>query len=553
MKLSTFAEKLVAAPSQSSIGLIPSTPEQERIFEYFRAGTTHAVVNAVAGSGKSHTLVQGVLRLKDAGLRICVFAFNKHIADEMNSKFRAAGITYANACTYNSFGWRACIIAFHPDLDELKTGRIVEEVVEDRYGVDNIPWHQRMEVFASTRKLASLCKAYLLDGTDMSRLEDLADKHNVQLNGSAQMVMELVSLVLKECAAQTAVMDYDDQIWQTVTKHLPVEQFDLLLIDELQDTSLVQQEMALMACPTGRIVGVGDISQAIFGFRGADVEAIPRITERLRNTARGVETFPLTVTRRCPQSHVRLAQAIVPHIQALPDAPEGVIECLAEAEAVRGMRPGDLVLCRTNAPLVAVAYALIRANVKAIIRGRDVGTNLRQLIDKLRAGDSIHTLLSKLTEYRAKELGKLTRLGERGASKVQSLTDRCDCITALTDGVNSVSALKHKIDRIFADFDAEGKPKDAVILGSVHRTKGLEAHTVWVLAPELLPHPMAKQAWEQQQEKNLSYVAATRAKYDSARNLQGRLVFVQNAKSAGVPAIYQRRQQRMLEETVTHA
>jgi Protein of unknown function (DUF559)/UvrD-like helicase C-terminal domain/UvrD/REP helicase N-terminal domain len=314
---------------------------------------------------------------------------------------------------------------------------------------------------------------------------------------------------------------------------------DGVLVHNCQDTSQDQQELALLACPTGRIVFLGDVNQSIYGFKGS-IDAIPRMRTRLAASARGCITLPLTVTRRCPKSHVRLVNSIVPDIKAMEDAPEGVIECMGQDEAGRKMKTGDLVLCRTNAPLVAVAYDLIRRNVKAVIRGRDIGTNLRQLIDKLKAGDSVPNLLSKLSAYRQAELGKLTRLGERAVTKVQALQDRVECIVALTDGVNSVAALKQKIDRIFADFDGDGKPKDAVVLGSVHRTKGLEAATVWILAPQLLPHPMAKQKWEMTQELNLAYVAGTRAKYDNSKSEPGRIVFVQDVKSSGVPAVYAR-------------
>lgn len=514
--------------------LLEGSSEQQTIWEYLKTGTTHAVVDAVAGSGKSTTLVQGILRLKSAGLRICVFAFNKHIADEMNSKFTAAGINFANACTYNSFGWRAVRRSFqNVQLDVEKGGRIVMDVIEDRLGLNNLEYRERVEIIGGTRKLVSLCKAYLYDGSDAAQLDLLADKHNISLNGSAKHVFELVPLVLKASAEETSTVDFDDQVWLTITKGLPVDQYDIVMTDESQDLSVAQQELTFRACIKGRIVVVGDVRQAIYGWRGADAESMQRTQARLGTTVRGVQTFPLTVTRRCPKKHVELAQRIVPQIQALDNAPDGVILSMPTAAAVKALRPGDLVLCRTNAPLVSVCYDLIRRNVKAVIRGRDIGTGLTTLIDKLRAGDSVPSLLDKLREYRTKEMTKLARLGDKGTAKVQSLEDRVECLVALTDGVNSVSALKNKIGRIFADFDDAGQPKDAVVLGSVHRTKGLESGTVYVLCPELMPHPMATKPWEQVQELNLAYVAVTRAKFDAADTIKhpGKLVFVENDKA----------------------
>jgi len=63
------------------------------------------------------------------------------------------------------------------------------------------------------------------------------------------------------------------------------------------------------------------------------------------------------------------------------------------------------------------------------------------------------------------------------------------------------------IEQIFSDNGKAG-----VKLSSVHRAKGLEANVVWILCPDLMPHPKAEQPWEQEQEMNLKYVAITRAK-----------------------------------------
>jgi DNA helicase-2/ATP-dependent DNA helicase PcrA len=46
---------------------------------------------------------------------------------------------------------------------------------------------------------------------------------------------------------------------------------------------------------------------------------------------------------------------------------------------------------------------------------------------------------------------------------------------------------------------------------TIHKSKGLENNTIFILHPELLPHPAATQEWQMQQESNLKYVAITRA------------------------------------------
>jgi DNA helicase-2/ATP-dependent DNA helicase PcrA len=62
-----------------------------------------------------------------------------------------------------------------------------------------------------------------------------------------------------------------------------------------------------------------------------------------------------------------------------------------------------------------------------------------------------------------------------------------------------------KLSELFAD------DKIGVTLSTVHKAKGLESNTVYILGPELLPAPWAKSSQEQEQERNIKYVATTRA------------------------------------------
>jgi hypothetical protein len=164
----------------------------------------------------------------------------------------------------------------------------------------------------------------------------------------------------------------------------------------------------------------------------------------------------------------------------------------------------DLVLCRVNAPLVTACYGFIRQGRKAVIRGRDIGKNLLALIDKLNPV-SVSDLMVKVDEYRAKEIARLTRLEKE--ERIGLVQDKCDTLMALCDGVRDLTELRANIKSIFDDTR-----KDGVILSSIHRSKGDEAKTVFLLHPELLPHPLATKDWEVQQEHNLQYVAYTRAK-----------------------------------------
>jgi len=63
--------------------------------------------------------------------------------------------------------------------------------------------------------------------------------------------------------------------------------------------------------------------------------------------------------------------------------------------------------------------------------------------------------------------------------------------------------------RVLPRLDQPGR--NAVLLSTIHRAKGMEADRVFLLEPLLLPHPRATRTWEKEQEENLRYIALTRA------------------------------------------
>ena len=51
-------------------------------------------------------------------------------------------------------------------------------------------------------------------------------------------------------------------------------------------------------------------------------------------------------------------------------------------------------------------------------------------------------------------------------------------------------------------------------MSTIHKSKGLEADNIFIIEPQLMPAKWAQQEWEFEQEKNLDYVARTRAKHN---------------------------------------
>ena len=468
-----------------NINFIPSS-YQWNIFAFVQSGQGHGVIEAVAGSGKTTTLVTS-LQLTKPTAKVAFVAFNRHIAETLSERAPA----HVHASTLHSLGFANIRRAWgNVQVDADKLRHIVANYKANGYD-------------SAVIKLVSLCKANLLEPTPVN-LDYIVDRWDVDVpEEERSSIYWLAQVAYDDSLSQRQTIDYDDMIHFCATGVVGCQKFDILFVDEAQDLCKSQIEMALRSIKAnGRIIAVGDRWQSIYSFRGADSEAIPNIIEATKAT-----TLPLSICYRCPSSHVALAQQLVPQIEAREDAPEGIIENLDRWKLTEHVKPDDLVICRCNAPLVRPAMHLISNSIKAIILGRDIGQGLMALLRKVQkqshTWDLLDTILA-LGRYVDQEAAKLYAAGK--GMKAQSLQDRADTIEALAEDCNSFSDLAAKTAQVFSD-DQQG-----VTFSTVHRAKGTEAARVSILAPELMPHPKASKPWEVQQERNIKYVALTRAK-----------------------------------------
>jgi superfamily I DNA/RNA helicase len=172
-------------------------------------------------------------------------------------------------------------------------------------------------------------------------------------------------------------------------------------------------------------------------------------------------------------------------------------------------QPGDMIICRTNAPLVSIAIQLIREGKKAQIRGRDISSMLTALVRRSKAG-TIPALQTWLSSWRQSKVSEAI-LAKKSESSIQSIEDQADTLLAIVESCSSVADVLVCIDNLFDEREV------GICLSTVHRAKGLEADAVFIAGPELLPAPWAKSDTEKEQERNLAYVAVTRARHRLVR------------------------------------
>lgn len=453
------------------------------------------VVEALAGSGKTTTGVE-MLKRVPRDQKVLFVAFNKHIAKTLQERAPA----HVKATTLHSLGFAALRQAYNIKYEDVKKDKV--NILLEPY----MDLKTNSALISPIKQLVSLVKANLT-GTSDEELMELADYYGVELVDSQgaelnlALIFDAVKYVIVKAQEFTNFIDYDDMCWLPVVKNVPCTKYDFIFVDEAQDLNKNQLALIQAHCNGNtKFVAVGDRYQSLYGFRGADVDSIPTIINTFQ-----AQVLPLSITYRNPKAIVRLVNDKFPEIplEAAEWAQEGRIEHSHYNMALNAMRSGDMVLCRTNAPLVKPCFGLIRQGVKAVIRGRDIGKGLITLLRKMKATD-VYDLIEKLAGYRDVEVAKLLLAKKSG--QAQSLEDKIDTIIALADDSVTIADIERKIETVFSD-DVEG-----VVFSSVHRAKGLEADNVFILKPNLMPHPMATQEWELQQEQNIEYVALTRTK-----------------------------------------
>ena len=490
------------------------TPQHRAIYDWCADPARRAlIIQARAGSGKSTTLIE-MLRLIPPTQSATFLAFNKSAATEIGEKAARKGLTRDNVDfrTLNSAGFRAVARRFKGGRINVDGDKVVKNLRENLSGDDFKIFGFIVRDLVSAAKSQGLVPAEFkdarrtVDDTDDAFFE-FSERFQIDAPGDTPRLwgraFDLARKVLTRGLRDASTIDFDDQLYLPFALRLPFWRVDWLLVDEAQDLNVVQRVLLRdMVTTTGKLVAVGDNLQSIYGWRGSDCDSLGAIAREY-----GAETMPLSVTYRCPTSVVAIAKRWAPDIEAAPNAPAGMVSKLG-ADKIDGIdwRPDDLVICRNNAPIVRLAFRLIRRKVPCRVAGRDIGTGLRKLIDKLGPVDLID-LVEKIRDYQRKQQAIILKRNPDADAALMALDDKCETIHVLAEEATSLADLRSALESMFDDVTV-----GRLTLSSIHRAKGAEAPRVFVLDPHLMPSRMARTADAKQQERNLMYVAVTRAR-----------------------------------------
>ena len=517
--------------------------EQQAIWDAFHPDPDcpdrHLIIRALAGTGKTTTIVEAVKEtLANAplfgGPKIGICAFNTAVEKEIEQMVpRGVQVKTTHKLLFRIL--RESFPSYKRwNVDRDKTFNLLDYVAEtemDLHPFRDFKSGLRGLVNSLTSKLKNrgvkLPDEYEGGPVEsygtmhiesfQEQLDDLASHHGIDYKSESRRLRTQTAIAnilwygtdVDWCMENKYGIDYDDMLYLPYAHELePTFRFDILAVDESQDLNPIQiYYLPLLA---RRIAIVGDEHQAIYGWRGADAYAMRTFQTALETT--GVITeLPLTINRRCPTSIIELAQQLVPDIRPCEDAPIGKIFTIEHHDFLSEVREGDMVLCRTNAPMISCVYTMWRQKKRAYIRGRQEFAS--SLVNIVKAADTndIIELEKYIADYEQRELERIAAR-KLPKSSESLLLDKIECLRYIIAESNAKS-VKQVFDDLYKLFD-DINDKTAVQFSSFHRAKGLECFRVFIYEPSLVPHHMATQPWELDQELNIAYVGVTRVKFD---------------------------------------
>lgn len=481
---------------------------QEKFFDWVEHGVGNALIKARAGAGKSSTAIASMKLIPKT--EKCLFiAFNKSIAEHLNEKLKSR--PNCTARTTHSLGLLMIKRNLGSDieLDEYKYRNYVKSnILELTTTSSEIKTRQQVEEYIDNiTKLINYARFNLAQSE--KEINKIAQKYCIPISFDECIVTQKC---LEWGKTNTETVDYTDMIWLPVELMLkPIGlTYDWVYFDEAQDASLCSIQLFLKCIKRGgRFVTILDEFQSINQFAGASEDAY----EFLKNYP-NTSLFELPISYRCANNIIKFANNIVPDIVARDNAPDGLI---LDNCHIRDIKEGDMVLCRSKAPLVQLYVKLLRQNVNCYIKGQDIGTNLIKELEKIKQNelnvnlmkdgvfvqlyDNLFNERNKLMQTRGLDYDDATL-----SSFIMEKYDTINTLLILAEKYTTKEKLIQHIKEIFQE-DAQG-----VCLSTVHKAKGLESENVYIICHSSMPSKLAVFDWEKQQEQNIMYVAYTRAK-----------------------------------------
>ncbi len=459
------------------------SPMQQNIFDAVEHETDNLSIEAVAGSGKTTTILHAMNKVKGS---VLFLAFNRSIAVELGEK-----TPFGTDCkTFNALGHGLLKRkAAGADLDKWRLSKLLKPQMS---GTEYRDWGFELIKIVGSMKGSGVMEPPM--PKDFERYVERSEVPMKRITYAAMLLKDLWEASLDVSQHFT----FDDQLYMPVYWDMTFPEYGTVFVDEAQDLNNIQHMMLSKLAERGaRVVAVGDSKQAIYGFRGALTNSMETLNSKF-----GCVEYPLSICYRCCTSVVNLAKEIVPQIQCAPDAEVGYITYSDEGISPEDIHSDSIIMCRTNAPMFRYAVKFLKYKVPCMVMS-NFG---EQLIKFVKSFDVTTTedLANEIEKWRRQEI--MDAEDRELYHKIDRIDDKARSILPFCEEYRIKSQVVQALERLLR---SDTGPR----LCTIHKAKGLEAEYAYLLRPDLVPAPWIEEdTVEYLQEQNLRYVAITRAK-----------------------------------------
>lgn len=459
------------------------TPEQAEILSAARDKSRNLLITARAGTGKTSTLEMLARSIDDPMIYLVFNSANKKEAEQRMPP-------NCQALTINGLGHRAlaAFLGRRLKVDSDKLFKLLKLELEKLEPAVRKSFYENTGTANLLKALRHAKQNGWIPAGLHSHAEPLISTNDFfeSLEEIPTSIDEELIVKVSKASFQLALrgeIDFDDQILIPAIMPVTFPTTPRTLADETQDFSIINHKILQKLVRKTWLAAVGDPFQAIYAFRGAHSDSMAVLADTF-NT----HELKLTVSFRCSQAVIREAHWRAPDLQWPEWAREGSVQKLPRW-SFSDIPDGAAVLCRNNAPIVALAFAMLKNGRYPELAGNDIMKGLVKLLqtfgtDRTPAAD-LHLAIDLWHEKQKKR------------SRVQkTLEDRAECLHIIVeqaDDLGGAIAWARKLEN-------SGRVK----LMTGHKSKGMEFDNVFILDEHLIR--------DREQDPNLRYVMQTRSK-----------------------------------------
>lgn len=476
------------------------TEEQKRIIE----STGNIIINAVAGSGKTTTLIE-YARTRPQKSRILYLAFNNSVQKEAIRKFRSKDINNVDVFTAHALAKKYVFAKnkFNIKSENYKTFEIAEllDLIPDPKNHSDLILAKHILRFA-----AYYCNSDVNSPTELNYVDTLADPQAIQFASNFyDTIQEKTVILLKEMNNRKIDITHDFYLkkFQLSSPQLP---FDYILFDEGQDASMAMLNVFLKQEATKIIVG--DSHQQIYGWRFA-INSLEQVN---------FNSYPLSQSFRFNDQIAYLANNILSWKKKYFNQETITIKGFP----VKKEFISSATIARSNVKLLDAAIKYIQdtpvssiyfeGNIKSYTYAEETGTSIYDVLNLMNGN---HDLIKDKLVKKMSDLDELIQYVEK--TEDSSIGMVIEIVTKYGNLLpDLIKELKQR--HVHDDYRHEA----SMIFSTVHRCKGMEYDTV-ILCDDFITEETLYEALNEEEisekrkqqlaeEVNILYVACTRAK-----------------------------------------